>query len=204
MFKCIHCKKEIEGLSTSNKANHSRWCLENPKRHTYGKNGCKQMNTEEAISKRITGIKKAWADGKYNEVNHSHPGWKHSEETKQHLREKALASTHRRLVRSIREYVRKDGTVVMLDSSWEEALAKRLDETGVEWVRPKEPIPYISSDGKTHNYFPDFYLCEYDVFLDPKNPYSVTAQKEKLDIIQKQMPNLKIIKTLEECMKFNI
>jgi hypothetical protein len=92
----------------------------------------------------------------------------------------------------------------MLDSSWEEALAKRLDELKIEWIRPKLPIQYLTPNGKTHNYFPDFYLLKYDMFLDPKNPYALRVQKEKIDIIKSIMNNLIIIETLEECQSFNI
>lgn len=201
MFKCKYCKKEIDGLSTANKANHTRWCLENPKRSTYGRS-CKQMHTKEAVSKRNVGIKKAWADGKYNEVNHSHPGWRHSEETKQHLREKALASPHRRLVRSIRKYTQKDGTIVSLDSSWEEALAIRLDAINVTWTRPT-PVKWIDDKNVTHNYFPDFYLVDFDIYLDPKNSYAIKAQKTKIKCLTEQIKNLIIITSLEDCNNFN-
>jgi len=202
MFKCKHCKKEIEGLSAANKANHSRWCLENPKRSTYG-GECKQMNTKEAVEKRKTGIKKAYADGRYdNVIRKSNAGYKHTDAAKALISQKGLASKHRRLVRSIRQYVKKDGTPVWLDSSWEEALAKRLDETGVEWIRPENPIPYVSTDGKTHNYFPDFYLPQYDLYLDPKNPAAMIAQKDKLECLKKVMCNLVLIDTLDGCLNF--
>lgn len=35
MWTCKHCKKEFELLTPSEKANHSRWCIENPKRKDY-------------------------------------------------------------------------------------------------------------------------------------------------------------------------
>jgi len=38
MWKCKHCKKEFEYSSISEKANHSRWCEENPKRNSWNKN----------------------------------------------------------------------------------------------------------------------------------------------------------------------
>lgn len=203
MFKCKHCKKEIEGLSVANKANHSRWCLENPKRSTYGGGGCKQMNTEEVKAKRAAGIKKAYADGKYdNLVRKGNVGYKHTDASKALISQKALASKHRRLIRSIREYVKKDGTSVMLDSSWEEALAKRLDDLEVDWNRPEEPIPYIASDGKIHNYFPDFYLPEYDLYLDPKNPAAMVAQKDKLECLKKVLYNLVLLETLNACVNY--
>ena len=131
-------------------------------------------------------------------------GKKHSAETIEHLREKALNSTHRRLVRSIREYKKIDGNIVMLDSSWEEILAIRLDELNIKWIRPTNPIKWIDKNGVTRNYFPDFYLMDFDIYLDPKNPYAYASQKDKIEIITKLMPNLRILTTLEECKQFNL
>lgn len=190
------------GFNTSQKANHSRWCQDNPKRSTYCK--ADHLQTEDVIKKRTEGIKKAHKDGKYaNVVRTGNVGYKHTDACKALISQKALASKHRRLVRSVREYVKKDGTSVMLDSSWEEALARRLDETGVEWIRP-DPIEYTGLDSRKHNYFPDFYLPEHDLYLDPKNPAAVNAQKDKLDILLNMMNNLIIIETLKECQQYQL
>ena len=211
MFVCKHCSIEFVGFTTSQKANHSRWCDSNPKRSSYkiGKIP-KQFSTEEARIKRIDGLKRAHSEGKYNEAYKKafktrKANGKHllSESTKIKISEKALASNHRRLLRSVREYTKKDGTKVLLDSSWEEALATRLDQLNVDWIRPSEPIKYETADGKIRNYFPDFYLPSYDVFLDPKNPAAVAAQKNKLDVLKKTIYNLVIIYSLEECRSYN-
>ena len=37
MWKCKHCKKEYDFATKSQKANHSRWCIKNPKRNTWNK-----------------------------------------------------------------------------------------------------------------------------------------------------------------------
>lgn len=192
----------LEAMGTPERANHTRWCEKNPKRAEYvAKNNGSQLQTIASITKRTFGIKKAWADGKYDGVDHSNSGWFHTVETKKHLSEKALASPHRRLVRSIREYTQKDGTIVKLDSSWEEALAIRLDCIDVKWTRPA-PIKWTDSCNVIHNYFPDFYLLDFDVYLDPKNPYAIKAQQLKIDCLTEQIKNLIIITTLDECKNF--
>ena len=199
---CSHCDIDLSSFTTANRANHVRWCDKNPKRSEYVSNSnCSQMNTPASINKRTAGIKQAWADGKYDDVNHSYPGWTHTEETKQQLREKALASPHRRLVRSIREYVQKDGTIVNLDSSWEEELAIRLDSINIDWIRPA-PINWIDDDGIRHYYFPDFYLPGFDLYLDPKGPYAFKAQLSKINCLTKQIKNLIIITSLDDCRNF--
>lgn len=130
-------------------------------------------------------------------------GLRHTDESKEKQRKSALNSPHRRLVRSRREYITKEGLKVILDSSWEEILAKRLDELNVKWIRPTIPIRWIDSKNTSHNYFPDFYLENYDLYLDPKNPFAEKAQIEKISIITKLMKNLIIIRTEEECKNFN-
>jgi hypothetical protein len=200
---CKYCKLSFDSLNPSERANHSRWCHKNPKRSEYvTKSNGSQFQTPEVIAKRTIGIKKAHADGKYDHVVYTgNRGYKHTADTIEHLRQKALASPHRRLVRSIRDYVKKDGTIVKLDSSWEEVLAKRLDELDIIWERPGA-VKWIDLHGVTRNYFPDFYLKDYDVFLDPKNPYAIKAQQGKIDCLTIQLKNLIIITSLEACSTF--
>lgn len=49
------------------------------------------------------------------------------------------------------------------DSGWEITLAKSLDENNIPWSRPER---FVLSTGKT--YTPDFYLPDYNVYIDPK------------------------------------
>lgn len=198
MSICKHCNQEFE----KNKiANHTKWCDKNPKLDEYTKalvEARKKRNKQPGTNQYI----KAKQENREIESplkgrpNLTWKGRSHSEKTKQILREKALASPHRRL---------KKGTVlykgILLDSSWELELAKRLDEINVKWVRP-DPIPWVDNEGTTHNYFPDFYLEDYDLFLDPKNPAARKVQKKKLQHLLTQYNNIVILKTLEECKEY--
>jgi len=163
------------------------------------------MQTPEARKKAIEGIKKAWQDGKYNHCDHkTFLGRTHSDKSKKLMSESALKSKHRRILRSTRKYICKDGSEVLLDSSWEEQLAIRLDQLNINWIRPEDPIQWLDKEGKTHNYFPDFYLTDYNIYIDPKNDivYNITITKiEALKII---LPNLIILRSLEECKNFKI
>ena len=60
---------------------------------------------------------------------------------------------------------------IKLDSSYEVEVAKNLDRNGVSWARCSR-FPYVVN-GKLHYYTPDFYLPEYDVYLDPKNDFLI-------------------------------
>jgi hypothetical protein len=200
MSTCKHCKNEFEKKDI---ANHSRWCDLNPKRSEY-KNGSMKSVLAMNEARAKSGIKNQYSYGAVcseetkEKLRQSATGRTHTEETKQLLREKALASPHRRLRKGMVEY-----KGVMLDSSWELELAKRLDELEIKWIRPK-PIQWVDKEGVTHNYFGDFYLTEHDLYLDPKNPQAIRVQKEKLDCLLSQHKNIVIIDSIEKCKEFNM
>lgn len=75
---------------------------------------------------------------------------------------------------------------VLLDSSWEVKTAELLTAKDIKWTRPPF-IKWQDKHGKTRRYFPDFYLPDYDVYLDPKNPYCLTLDEEKITAISKQV-----------------
>jgi hypothetical protein len=199
--KCKHCGKEFDTTDRPSgwMANHSRWCDENPKRSIYKISSQKVVAAMNA-SRAETGITNQYTKAKVEglpvpestlkgKVGHW-LGKTHSEKTKKLISEKARASTHRRLRKGMVEY-----NGVWMDSSWEVRLAQRLDSLGISWERP-DPLPYTDIHGKKRNYFPDFYLPEYDVYLDPKNPAAYENQKEKIKVLLQQYKNIVILTTL--------
>lgn len=191
-------------------ANHSRWCDKNPKKKEYAtalieRNNITLMNAARKERGIHNQFEKARIEGrdipehpmKGKEVP-ALQGRKHTQETKVKISEKALASTHRRLRKGVVEY-----NGILLDSSWELALAKRLDELNINWVRP-DPIPWMDEEGIVHNYFADFYLPKYDKYLDPKNKHAIRVQEKKLKMLLAQYSNIDIIDTLEGCKTFSV
>lgn len=75
---------------------------------------------------------------------------------------------------------------VLLDSSWEVKTAELLASKDIKWIRPPF-IKWQDKQGKTRRYFPDFYLPDYDIYLDPKNPYCLVLDEEKITAISKQV-----------------
>ena len=75
---------------------------------------------------------------------------------------------------------------VLLDSSWELKTARLLCKFDIEWNRP-EPLSWIDKNGKNHLYFPDFFLPQYNVYLDPKNPYCMDRDKEKMKYFENKI-----------------
>jgi hypothetical protein len=127
----------------------------------------------------------------------------HSNSTKQILREKALGRIHTdETKKKLSEYARqnelgghtsknkikyktKEGSIVYLQSSYEIELAKELDINNINWIRPK-PIMWLDDMGVNHRYYPDFYLTDFDVYLDPKNDYLQKIDKRKIELVSKQ------------------
>lgn len=178
MWQCKYCKKEFEFSTVPQKSNHTRWCTENP--NPGSKNRADKLKKEGEIY--ISPLR-----GKRNEK------WKpHTEETKNILRKKALESPHRRLKRKIFHYKN-----IQMDSSWEVELAQRLDELNIVWKRP-EPLKWKDDEEVFHHYFPDFYLPEFDLYLDPKNPAAVYSQRKKLEKLSLQFENIVVLRSLEE------
>jgi hypothetical protein len=73
---------------------------------------------------------------------------------------------------------------VILESSWEKKVAVSLDEASVVWVRPA-PVLY-NDDGQVRRYYPDFYLPDYDCYLDPKNSFVAKRDERKLSLVREQ------------------
>lgn len=89
-----------------------------------------------------------------------------------------INSTYRKIVHPYQH----NGTTVLLESSWEVDIALFLDYHNFNWVRPKH-IKWTDSSGKNRKYFPDFYLPDHDLYLDPKNLYQISISTEKLQLI---------------------
>lgn len=197
--KCKYCKQEfdISDKPSGWMANHSRWCDLNPKRSTYNNDLSKARAAKTNFNNQYTYGATVSEETK-EKLRIASTGKTHSEKTKELLRKKALVSKHRRLKKGVVEY-----KGILLDSSWELELAKRLDELNIEWIRP-DPIPWVDEEGVTHNYFPDFYLPEHNRYLDPKNKHVIKVQEKKLKILLTQYNNIDIIDSLEGCKNFSI
>jgi len=76
---------------------------------------------------------------------------------------------------------------VMMDSSWEVNLAKWLDEKQIKWIRDRRICLYWrDKDDDIRRYYPDFYLPDYNCYLEPKNKYLQQKDCFKLNSIKEQ------------------
>lgn len=82
---------------------------------------------------------------------------------------------------------------VYLDSTWEREYAEYLDKNNIRWIRPTY-LDWIDVNGKSHKYYADFYLINEDKYIDIKNDYLITLDKEKISrVIERHDVNLEII-----------
>lgn len=95
----------------------------------------------------------------------------------------------------------KDGRIIILQSSYEVIVAKELDKNNIKWIRP-EPLPYIDQEGIRRKYYPDFFLSDYDVYLDPKNNYLEEKDKYKIKESSK-LNNVNIIVLGKNFLEWN-
>ena len=166
-LNCIYCDKLCKNKNSL--AQHEIRCNKNPNKLNKFQQAWNKGLTKETdyrIAKISNSVKKAWDDGKFNDVkweNNSHP---HSEETKQRLRDVAIE-------RGLGGYTYNKSheyNGIYFDSKWEVAVAKSLDQNNIRWIRP-DRLFYIDNENKQRYYYPDFYLPDYDIYLDPKNDY---------------------------------
>ena len=90
------------------------------------------------------------------------------------------------------KYKKKDGTILEMDSTWEVIMAMRLDELNIQWERDENmKLPYFAKSGRKRNYIPDFYLPDFDAYLEVKG-YLTESAKHKMKSVN-ETNDVKII-----------
>ena len=102
-------------------------------------------------------------------------------------------------------YKTSDGSEVMMDSTWEVAMAQRLDELSVKWIRNSDlKLEYVTRGRRKRKYIPDFYLPDYDLYIEVKG-YWTDAARHKMKDVQKRNPvKILIVESLSEISDVNL
>jgi hypothetical protein len=178
---CSFCQKIC--LNENSHRNHERTCPLNKDRkyisHTKGKT---------AWNKGLKGHPKC--------IRINKKGTPHTEDMKKHLSEVAKSKGYggykENSGRSKKYYILDSfNNKVCLQSSYEKRCADILNSLKISWVRPS----YLCYDNR--KYFPDFYLPEHDIYLDPKNKYKSLIDKDKIEKVKTQN-NVKVFILLDE------
>lgn len=204
---CKFCHKDLTSLPSRKRSSHVRWCRENPNFARLVQDSVRRLTSPKARELAIEKIKQHHKNGTYafqpakslatKKLNNT---LRHSPDAIENIRKAALASRHVRVCSKSHTFIDKQGRSFTFDSSWEDALATRLDELDVIWDRPG-PIEWVDYSGRTRHYFPDFYLPDFDLYLDPKNAWVEQKSQEKLQIVSKLI-SLVILRSLQECKSY--
>lgn len=81
-------------------------------------------------------------------------------------------------------FISKYHGTLTLDSTWEVKMAQELEDNNIKWYKPK-PFTWVDIKNKTRNYYPDFYLPDYNIYIEPKNPYLMKKDKHKIEYVIK-------------------
>ena len=102
------------------------------------------------------------------------------------------------------DYVTTEGRTVSMDSTWEVACAKRLDELGIKWMRnPNIKLKYLTRSHRVRNYIPDFYLPDYDIYLEIKGYWTEPAKWKMRDIMVRYPGKIRLLESLEDISKLS-
>lgn len=76
------------------------------------------------------------------------------------------------------------GDNIYLQSSYETNLAIILNKCEILWLRPK-PFAYFMNE-KPRQYFPDFYIPKYDLYIDTKNKFLIQKDAKKIQSVKSE------------------
>lgn len=165
---CSYCGKECKSINSVRQ--HERFCALNPFREEchfkeYNKHRVSVWN--KGLTKE-TDERVAMSSQKASNTLKGRKGHPHTEEYKKRMRELAIQQG---LGGFNMRKAKIEYNGVKLDSSYELRVAEDLDRNSILWERSSS-FSY-EFNGIEHKYTPDFYLPDYNVYLDPKNDYLI-------------------------------
>lgn len=181
-YICKFCGKVCKNANSLR--NHERLCKENPEHQESSwikfnkEHGAWNKGLTKETDERVRKYGETFSERyKGTEEGKKFCGRLHTDEYKQKMSklafERHLGGWH------TSKTIEYKGT--KLDSNYELEVAKTLDENQVNWERPTYFL-WEDSNGLKHRYYPDFYLPDYNVYLDPKNDYLINNKSKRFGI----------------------
>lgn len=185
IYKCKYCGKICKNKNA--RAQHEIRCKSNPNRidisqsvknlliynHKLKAGELEKINTNQYTKAKNSGLPKPKISQETREkLSASSTARKHSLETinkisnsmKKAVREHPESYSASNINGRVKKVAYKD---CILDSSWEVEVAKFLDSYNIQWEKPITGFDYIY-EGKTHIYYPDFYLPDFNIYIEVK------------------------------------
>lgn len=190
-LKCSMCNKDFLNLKL-----HEPYCKNNPDRKK-GNNGYTKAKQKNKTFKHTEEARK--------KISEKSKTLKHTKETKKKL---SLIAKKRNLGGFSRSKKHYNG--YKLGSSYEVTVAKSLDANNIKWEQCKR-FTYIDSNGVDRTYTPDFYLPDYNIYLEPKNDYLINninpgtgiKDTEKIKLASEQN-NIKVLILNKEQLEWDV
>lgn len=176
MENCLHCNKELKNKLAL--AGHLRACKLNP----LAKGSPFKQRWENGLPAWNKGLTKDTDQRMKNvavknkETHSAKPTFRgrfHTAESKQ-----LMSNSRRALYDSGWEpvcgrskkysYTSPIAGLVKVDGTWELKVCHHLDSVGVKWERNRKRFSYIRPDGKHATYQPDFFVHEWNTFIEVK------------------------------------
>jgi hypothetical protein len=177
-YKCKYCNKQCKNKNSW--VNHERCCPKNDNRNY--KNGmCGKIPWNKGLTKTEASNLSGGKSGAFR-------GRKHTEETKKKISEKLSINNKGGRCK----WFSVSGQNVQ--GTWEKNIAEKLNSMFIKWEKlkvHKHSLKY-EIDGISKTYTPDFYLKDYNIYLEIKG-YWWGNDERKMDIIIKKYPEKKII-----------
>jgi len=102
------------------------------------------------------------------------------------------------------DYTKLDGSIVSMDSTWEVLMAGKLDELDITWKRdPSIKLGYKSKAGRKKNYIPDFYLPDYDMYIEVKGYWTDSARYKMKDVQKRNPVKILILESTDEIIRID-
>ena len=188
-IKCHLCGKEysVKGIGTHIWRSHGDGVTHNPNIGFIEGNRIqwnKGLTTEtnDKVWQAANSLKKSYREGRKTVTGSA--GWDKKIKSK-NAKTQGFGGYNEKAGRSIGEYIADSyGKITYLQSSFELQVAHSLNEHNIKWLRPNY-FCYTMGDGE-RKYYPDFYLPDYDVYLDPKNDYLIQKDFTKIKSVRDQ------------------
>lgn len=179
-MNCIHCNKICKNKNSL--INHERLCKLNPNRQILKSNfieynkkvkSGERKPVNQFIRAKELGIPTPIvSEDTRRKISESSRGRKYSEEYKKNHSDKmkSVVLSHPQSysannVSGRTPIIEYNG--FYLKGSWELLVANYLDDLNIKWTNIFDGIPY-KWNNSIHLYFPDFYLIDYNIFIEVK------------------------------------
>jgi hypothetical protein len=176
MEKCLYCNKELKNKLAL--AGHTRACSLNPNAigSPFKKRWTEGLPVWNKGLTRDTDERVKLAADKNSKTHLESPtflGKTHSEKSRQKMsdsRHKLYESGWEPVCGRSKKYDYTSLTAgtIKVDGTWELKVCHYLDSLGVKWERNRKRFPYIRPDGKKATYQPDFYVADWESFIEVK------------------------------------